>query len=107
METTENRQVLELVKMAHDQVENLYLENPVGKDSPDWLNKRRLLLADLALHLVQAALKGDKLDTNRLRRYLFSILTIAHDFIPEAELTGAAEKLMAEPKLQSGLMMDE
>jgi hypothetical protein len=51
--------VLALVNKAHSLVEKLYLQNPAVKETPEWLNKPRLLLADLSLHLVQAAVAGE------------------------------------------------
>jgi hypothetical protein len=100
METEATQAILELVKSAHDQVEKLYLENPAAKGSPEWLNKRRLLLADLSLHLVQAALKGPEPDPERLKRSLFAVLTLAHEFLPAAALRDTAEKLIEQPAVE-------
>jgi hypothetical protein len=97
MEREALQPILELVRNAHDQVESLYLADPAAKGSADWINKRRLLLADLSLHLVQAALKGPAPDPARLQRSLFSVLTLAHEFLPEAGLAQTAENLVKEP----------
>ncbi len=96
METGDKKEVLALVNKAHSLVEQMYLQNPAAKDSPEWLNKRRLLLADLALHLVQAAVAGDEMHSDLLKRYLYSILTIAQDYLPEINLSSTAERLLSD-----------
>jgi hypothetical protein len=98
MNALEIQKVLALVQDAHKQVEDLYLKDPAGKSDPAWLQKRRLLLADLSLHLVQAALTGEELNLSRLKRALFSVLTIARDYLPEANLDEVAERLAPAPE---------
>jgi hypothetical protein len=49
MDTKENQQTLEHIAKAHKLVEKNYLLNPAVPASEEWLNKRRLLLADLSL----------------------------------------------------------
>ena len=100
MEIGDIKEVLALVNKAHSLVEQLYLQNPVAKDSPEWLNKRRLLLADLALHLVQAAVAGEQMRPDLLKRYLYSILTIAQDYLPEINLSSTAEQLLTDEPTQ-------
>lgn len=94
MKDADKINTLELVKIAHSEVEKAYLENPAVKGSAEWLQKRRLLLADVGLHLVQAALTGDEVNTQKLKRYLFSILTISEEFIPGNGLSETADKLV-------------
>jgi len=48
----------------------------------DWLEKRRLLLADMAIHLLQTALKPGEIELDRLRDNLHAILTISDRFLP-------------------------
>jgi hypothetical protein len=92
--TTEDREkTLKLVTEAHAIVEKAYLSNPPVKEDPEYLNKRKLLLADLSLHIVQACVK-EELDIAKIKRYLFSILTISNDFAPEAGLLSKAESLL-------------
>ena len=92
----DKKKVLDLVAVAHTEVEKAYLANPAAKGTDDWLKKRRLLLADLSLHLVQASLNGDEINNEKLKRYLYSILTISEEFIPGFTLAATAEKLMTE-----------
>ena len=96
MQTEEKQAVLDLVAEAHSRVEQAYLENLAAKGTPAYTQKRRLLLADLSLHLVQAALKGDELSKKHLQRSLFSVLTISDEFIPEAGLKETAQRLVNE-----------
>ncbi len=98
MNNPEKETVLDLLRKAHAQVENIYLENPATKGSDAWQEKRRWLLADLGIHVVQAALQGDTVNIDRLQRSLFSVLTISHEFLPEVGLLAMADKLMADGK---------
>ena len=95
MEAVERQQTLEHIAKAHCLVEKHYLLNPAVPGSDEWLNKRRLLLADLALHLADACVK-EEMDIGKIKRYLYSVLTIADDFAPEAQLKETAQKLLAE-----------
>lgn len=88
----ENRkEVLKLVDAAHAKVESYYPETPVYKNTTEWEEKRRLLLADLSLHLAQDALKGESINEDLLRNHLFAILKICSEFFPEKNYKQAAE----------------
>jgi hypothetical protein len=95
MDTTDNQHTLEHIAKAHQLVEKNYLLNPAVPGSEEWLNKRRLLLADLSLHLTDACVK-EEMDIDKIKRYLYSILVIANDFAPEANLKETAQKLLPE-----------
>ena len=95
MDTIERQQTLEHNAKAHSLVEKNYLLNPAIPGSEDWLNKRRLLLADLSLHLTDACVK-EEMNIGKIKRYLYSVLIIANDFAPEADLKEAAQKLLQE-----------
>ena len=94
MPDTNKVNVLELVAIAHNEVEKAYLQNPALKGSAEWQQKRRLLLADVGLHLVQAAITGDEVDVAKLKRSLFSILTISEELVPGHGLSETADKLI-------------
>ncbi|MBC5774992.1 hypothetical protein H8S95_13025 [Pontibacter sp. KCTC 32443] len=79
-----------MVDTAHAKVESFYPEEAVYKDTPQWAEKRRLLLADLALHLAQDALKGDTIRETSLKNHLFAILKISAEFFPDGNYAGAA-----------------
>ena len=95
MDTIEIQQTLEHIAKAHNWVEKAYLLNPAVPGSEEWLNKRRLLLADLSLHLTDECVK-EGLDIEKIKRYLYSILIIADDFAPEAGLKETAQNLLPE-----------
>ncbi|PCI33976.1 MAG: hypothetical protein COB54_02965 [Alphaproteobacteria bacterium] len=80
-------------RLFHDRVEQEYLNNPAAKGDDDWQEKQRLLLADMALHLFQTALRPGGLRPDKLRNNIYAILTIADQFLPEADLATAKEKL--------------
>lgn len=77
----------------HQIVETSYLEHPAKKGDEDWLEKQRILLADMAIHLLQTSVKSGELELDNLRNNLNAILTIADQFLPEAELKKATEML--------------
>ncbi|MBC5993316.1 hypothetical protein [Pontibacter cellulosilyticus] len=90
----EKNQILQLCKEAHALSEQCYLEHSATKGSSEWFDKRKFLLADVSLHMVQAALQNERADVELIRRYLFSLLTICDEFIPEANLSSTANKLI-------------
>ncbi|WP_242928571.1 hypothetical protein [Pontibacter vulgaris] len=88
----ENRkEVLKLVNATHAKVESFYPQEAVYKNTPEWAEKRRLLLADLALHLAEDAMKGESINEGSLKNHLFAILKISSEFFPEANFTQAAD----------------
>jgi hypothetical protein len=78
---------------AHKIVENRYLADPSVAGDDEWPAKQRVLLADMSLHLLQTALNPGELDIEKLKNNLFSILTIADKFLPDAELADATKKI--------------
>jgi len=88
---------------VHGVVEDALLRHPAVKGSgPDWLDKQRLLLSDMALHLLQTALEPGEIELDKLRNSLHAILTIADQFLPHAELKDATSRIyreVGEPRL--------
>ena len=87
---------LELIATSwkmHADVENAYLANPASQADENWHDKQRILLADMALHLLQTALSPGEISQEKLRNNLNAILTISDHFLPDAELKSATEKL--------------
>jgi hypothetical protein len=86
-----------LIRMGweiHGAVEEAYLCNPATKNTPaEWSEKQRLLLADMAIHLLQTALKPGSIELEKLKNNLHAILTLSDQFLPHAELRKATEKL--------------
>ncbi|MEQ8421675.1 hypothetical protein GQ41_1011 [Arenibacter algicola] len=93
MSTEEKLKMLNASWELHSQVETSYLKNPANRDDAEWLEKQRLLLADMALHLLQTSIKPGEIKLDRLRDNLHAILTITDQFLPNADLKKATEKL--------------
>ncbi|WP_342120407.1 hypothetical protein [Pseudoduganella sp. OTU4001] len=89
-------QVLSLARTAHDLTESAYLQHPSKRGEAGWQDKQRILLADMALHLLQTALKDGELSQESLKRNLYAILTITDQFLPGHELKKVAEKLLGK-----------
>jgi hypothetical protein len=77
----------------HHLVEKSYLENPAVKGDNEWLEKQRILLADMALHLLQTAMHPGSIELDKLQNNIHSILTISDQFLPKAQLKKATDKL--------------
>jgi hypothetical protein len=67
-----------------------------GVPGEAWLDKQRLLLADMAIHLLQTALKPGDIELDKLRNNLHAILTISDQFLPHARLSRATEELWVD-----------
>ena len=93
MTKEEKIKILDISWELHSQVETSYLNNPANKGDTEWLEKQRMLLADMALHLLQTAIKPGDIELDRLRDNMNAILTIADQFLPSADLKKATEKL--------------
>jgi hypothetical protein len=84
----------------HHAVEESALRHPATRDGnrEDWLDKQRLLLADMAIHLLQTALKPGTIELDKLRQNLHAVLTISDRFLPEAGLKDATGKLHGDAR---------
>lgn len=87
------KEILLMSRKAHDWTEQSYRENSAARGDAGWEEKQRVLLADMALHLLQTALREDDLSEEHLKRNLFSILTISDQFIQGHDLKAMAEVL--------------
>ncbi|MCC2957742.1 hypothetical protein LK542_19160 [Massilia sp. IC2-477] len=80
----------------HREVEEHYRRHPATKSAgpgEPWLDKQRLLLADMAIHLLQTALQPGAIELDKLRNNLHAILTISDQFLPQAGLKGATAQI--------------
>ena len=77
----------------HDVVESSYLDNPAVKGDLEWSEKQRILLAYMAIHLMQTALNPGDIDLTKLRNNIHAVLTITDQFLPEADLKTSLEKI--------------
>jgi hypothetical protein len=89
-----HEKILTLSREAHDLTETAYHAHPGVKGDPAWPAKQRLLLADMALHLVQTAMRDGQLDAAKLQNNLYSILTISAPFLPNKELARYADAII-------------
>jgi len=78
---------------VHQVVEESYLNHSAKKGDDSWPEKQRLLLADMAIHLLQTSLKPGQLDLEKLKNNVSSIMIISDQYLPEAELKRASEKI--------------
>ncbi|GLB50336.1 hypothetical protein [Neptunitalea lumnitzerae] len=93
MTEKEKREMIATSWELHAKVEAAYLAHPAKMGEADWLDKQRLLMADMALHLLQTAVYPDEIRLDKLRNNMNAILTIGDRFLPEAELIKATDKL--------------
>lgn len=82
----------------HSQVETAYLNINAKPGDDKWLEKQRILLADMALHLLQTSINPKEIELDKLRNNLNAILIIADQFLSNADLKKATEKLYINNK---------
>lgn len=94
-------EILAQSRIAHSWTEASYQQNPAKAGDPGWREKQRILLADMALHLLQTSLRNGELSTEDLKRNLYSILTISDQFMPDHRLKEGADALYSpSPELR-------
>jgi hypothetical protein len=86
--------IRDLARQAHDLTESAYQAHPAVRGDAEWSEKQRMLLADMALHLVQTALGEGPIDKARLQNNLYAILTISAPHLPEKELARYAAAIL-------------
>jgi hypothetical protein len=95
MDDAIRNEILQLGRQAHGLTESAYRQHPSTRGESGWTEKQRILLADMALHLLQTALKDGGLPLDGLKRNLYSILTVSDQFVPECGLKANAGNLLA------------
>ncbi|WP_100914916.1 hypothetical protein [Pseudoalteromonas spongiae] len=93
MNDIERNKLIKTSWQLHSLVEDSYLNNSATKGDEEWLEKQRILLADMAIHLLQTAIKPGNIELDKLKNNLHSILTITDQFLPHAGLKEATAKL--------------
>jgi hypothetical protein len=93
MDAAIKNEIVMLGRKAHDLTESAYRQHPATRGESGWTDKQRILLADMALHLVQTALRDGALSAPELRQNLYAILTISDQFIPDSGLKVHADQL--------------
>lgn len=93
MDDATRNEIALLGRKAHDLTESAYRKDASTRGDPGWTEKQRMLLADMALHLLQTALRNGELSADELKRNLYSILTVSDQFIPDYGLKASADQL--------------
>ncbi len=93
MDTTIKQEILSMSRVAHAMTETAYQQHSAVRGDPAWSDKQRILLADMALHLLQTALHEGTLSAAQLKRNLYAILTISDQFVEDQDLKAAADTL--------------
>lgn len=93
MDKAIRQEILAMSRTAHRLTEEAYQQGPSARGDAGWAEKQRILLADMALHLLQTALKEGDLSEEGLKRNLFSILTISDQFVHDHDLKTFADEL--------------
>jgi len=93
MNDQQKQQIIDVSWQIHAEVEQACLAHPAKQGDDDWQEKQRLLLADMAIHLMQTALKPGDLALDKLTNNLHSIMTLSDPMLPHAQLKLATDKL--------------
>ncbi|UCX05745.1 hypothetical protein [Shewanella glacialimarina] len=93
MKNEERKKLIETSWDLHSAIESSYLNNPATQGDNGWLEKQRILLADMAIHLLQTAIKPGDIELEKLKNNLHSILTISDQFLPKAGLKKSTDQL--------------
>lgn len=93
MNDIEQKDILDTSWQLHSLVENAYREDLSVSGEDGWPEKQRLLLADMALHLLQTAINSGPIATDKLTNNIHAILTISDQFLPDAKLKEATKNL--------------
>ncbi|RSZ60962.1 hypothetical protein HF313_17250 [Massilia atriviolacea] len=96
MDEATRKEILDGGRKAHELTESAYRDNPATRGQAAWAEKQRILLADMALHLLQTALRDGALPADELKRNLHAILTVSEQFIPDQGLKAIADRLYAD-----------
>jgi len=106
--TPEHREaILRALKEVHERVHVAYPEQASPRLSQGWVDRRRLLLVDLALHLCEEVVKGETLGARELAEKVHSVLFVAKDLAPGHALEKAAEQVLeALGEGEPGLVVD-
>jgi hypothetical protein len=99
MDESKRNELIHIGWEIHRAVEESYRRHPSTRqeeNQDEWREKQRLLLADMAIHLLQTALKPGAIGVDALKNNLHAILTISDQFLPLAGLKKATEKIYVD-----------
>ncbi|TXI93017.1 MAG: hypothetical protein E6Q34_05900 [Burkholderiaceae bacterium] len=93
MDELTQEHILAMGNTIHSWTEAHYATHRAIKGDLEWPDKQRILLADMAMHLLRTSLSKDHLDRQELARNLYAILNISDLFLPNLGLKDKAEQL--------------
>lgn len=93
MKASIKQEIIAMSRAAHTMTETAYQQHSAVRGDPAWADKQRILLADMALHLLQTALHDGELSEDHLKRNLYAILNIADQFVEGHDLKVVADGL--------------
>ncbi len=93
IDDTMRREILSMSRTAHALTEAADQHDTSVRGQAGWAEKQSMLLADMALHLLQTSLQQGGPSPAGLKKNLFSILTIADQFIDGHDLKAVAHQL--------------
>lgn len=101
MDEAIRKDIIGLGRKAHALTESAYREHRSSRGEAGWTEKQRILLADMALHLLHTALSdgelpAGELSADELKRNLYAILTVSDQFIPGHGLKASANQLQSK-----------
>ncbi|MBQ4839630.1 MULTISPECIES: hypothetical protein [Pseudoalteromonas] len=99
MDKQKRQEILTLSWGIHDDVEQAIARHAAVEGDENWVDKQRLLIADMSLHLLQTALKPEPISHEKLKNNLNAILTLSDDFVSEVDLKRVADALYGLEKL--------
>ncbi|MBF5042114.1 hypothetical protein FGE12_06885 [Aggregicoccus sp. 17bor-14] len=88
------RALLQAIAEAHARVEQAYPEGASPALSQGWVDRRRVLLVDLALHLAEEAVRGEALEVRTLVEKLYQVLEVARVLAPGHHVDRAADAVL-------------
>jgi hypothetical protein len=93
MDKQQRQELLILSWSMQDKVEQAILHHAAAANDTTYSDKQRLLLSDMALQLLQTALKPGRLESEDLISNLNDILLLSNEFIPHVDLSTMSNSL--------------
>lgn len=91
---TRREALLRALTEAHARVQDAYPEGASPVLSQGWVDRRRVLLVDVALHLAEEAVRAETLEARELVEKLYQVLEVARVLAPGHHLDSAAEMVL-------------
>lgn len=91
MTDDERQPIQDALARARETLEASWPQERAPIYSQGWVDRRRLLVVDLALEFSQQVLEGSAVDARRLAERLEAVLHVAHDVAPGYQLQRAAD----------------